>query len=484
MPGILVYACLFFVLLTVPLFGALAYYRLYKAKILFINQNKIRDVRYFGKSFSHMIESRLDEAADHKIQLSKAEEFIEADENKDFPENVEVLVIAREKDFCIPPETRRFEKEIYAAKNFYSASREPIELRAVYSGQNMILPENTSIIRWADSYGTLAVYDNCDLGVQTSARKRMCIGMNCSFQRLYAPEIYLGQYPSSLLDERTDKDPRIYQMGIQSQKQVDVRYISKDMIDENGVVDFNVVAKGNLEILEHIIVNGDIRSHKGVRLYDGAIVCGNIFAEKDIYLGRHSAVLGNVFSQGNIYFEEGALAGRRNRISSVIARGRIVFEKNNFVFGYVSCDKGKVLSGDVKKDTENSYKFLGEENFTEYLLFKDLKEYAAVDGQGFRLYDHLKGVTIPAGALKIMESMFYSCSNLEQADIPEELEEIDSHAFQGCTKLKEISLGKLKNLKKIGDAAFEGCESLEEIVLPRTLQTLGKASFSNCKNLK
>ena len=76
-----------------------------------------------------------------------------------------------------------------------------MELRAAYSKGKMILPENTEVVRWVDSDQTLAVYDGCDLGLSASARQRMCLGQGCRFRRLFAPEIYLGQYPDTLMDE-------------------------------------------------------------------------------------------------------------------------------------------------------------------------------------------------------------------------------------------------------------------------------------------
>ena len=103
-----------------------------------------------------------------------------------------------------------------------------------------------------------------------------------------------------------------------------------------------------LTVTEKIIVQGDIRSHRGVRLCEDSVVCGNIFAEGDVLLEKNTAVLGNIFSQGSIRLEERATVGQRGKISSMIARETITFDKDNFVFGYVRCEKG----GDVYKRQE------------------------------------------------------------------------------------------------------------------------------------
>mgnify|MGYP002510104501 CR=1 FL=1 len=482
------FLCVF--MLAVPLGGAIIYYKTRQAEILRINQMKVRDGRYFAKSFAALVEGKLDEIKENKISLSRPEEFIDADVQKVYPEEVEKVVVARRSDFHIPSQVKVFAKEIYAAKNFRPIKGGAVELRAAFSRGKMILPENTDVVRWVDSDRTLAVYDGCDLGLSASARQRMCIGQGCRFHRLYAPEIYLGQYPDELMDEKKGKDPRIYRMGIQKARWENIRYISNDMINEEGVVDFSVVSGSNLEVLEKLIVNGDIRSHKGVRLYDGSIVCGNIFAEGDVHLGRNACVLGNIFTQGSIYFEEGAVAGQRSRISSVIARKVITFEKNTFVFGYIDCEAGgeilgkKPEEGEEKEKPARKYKYLGNPWEEHYLKFSSLDDYNNVDKQGFRFFREMKDVVIPYGAKRIPDSMFYSCSGLERVEIPDTVEEIGNHAFAECEKLKDISFQRLTHLRKIGTSAFENCKALKSVFLPGALEKIGGAAFSGCTNME
>ena len=490
MLGITICGALVVFMLGIPLAGALLYYKTRQAEILPINQNKVRDGRYFGKAFAALVEEKLNETEGNKIVLSRPEEFIDADVQKEYPEEVGNVVVARKADFQIPPQVKVFEKEIYAAKNFCPVRSGVLELRAAYSKGRMILPENTEVVRWVDSDQTLAVYDGCDLGLSASARQRMCLGQGCRFRRLFAPEIYLGQYPDTLMDETEGKDPRIYRMGVQKAHRENIRYISNDMINEEGVVDFTVVSGSNLEVLENLIVNGDIRSHKNVRLYDGSIVCGNIFAEGDVHLGRNACVLGNIFSQGSIYFEEGAAAGQRTRICSVIAREAITFEKNTFVFGYVDCEAGGEILEEKREEREEQkepvreYKYLEAAWKGHYLRFPSLDDYNHVDQQGFRFFREVRDVVIPYGAKRIPDSMFYSCTGLEHVEIPDTVEEIGDHAFAECVKLKNIPWRRLKRLKKIGISAFENCKELKSVYLPGSLKELGGAAFGGCEKVE
>lgn len=479
-------SCFFSLMLLIPLLGAVVYYKTHKSDILFIKQDNSRDARYFGKSFRSMIEQALQNQPMGYIQLSTKEKFIDADKTEIFPEEVEAMVISRENDFRIPDKVKVFEKEIYTAKRMWRTSREPLELRAVYSKRDMMLSENTTVVRWADSDGTFQCLDHCNLGKSVSSAKGICIGYDCLFERLYAPVIYLGQYPEEIKSKGKNTDSRYYNLGSPIKESRNVRYISDDMIDEEGKVRCTVISEFTLKVTENLVICGDIRSHKGVRLYENVVVNGSVFAEKDIYVGKNAIILGNVFSQGSIYFEEGSGAGQKGRINSVIAREKIFFSGKNRVYGYVSCQEGKVEEQpeEQRKEGKPHRRFLPNPVHEKHLTYRDLLEYENIDDQGYRYCVWIETAKIPEGATKIAESMFYQCKNLRLATLPDSLEEICSYAFAGCKSLKKISLSQMKNLKKIGTSAFEGCESLVEIALPESLEFLGAAAFSGCKNLE
>lgn len=479
---IIAFMVLFVLMLAGPVIGAALYYKTRKGTVLHINQERIRDARYFGKSFSQMIEKNMNSITGNKIRLSREETFIDGDKQAGSNEKMAELIIAREKEFSPPALVKEFRKEIYSGENAMLSGK-GVKVRAIYCKKKMILGYKTQVIRWADAEETLAVYDDCDLGISASAGEQMSIGYHCSFRRLYAPQIRLGQYPDSKRRAEDGKDPKIYRLPIQTSKEKNMRYISKEMINEKGVVDFSVVSWRNVTVTEKIIVQGDIRSHKGVRLCDDAVVCGNIFAEEDVLLGKNAAVLGNIFTQGSVYFEERATAGQRGRISSVIARESITFEGNNFVFGYVSCEKeGKVEaaaeSGDMRK-----LQYLGMPSHLEKLTFKDLYDYEHVDQQGFRGEASLREVVIPSGAASVPDSMFFACKSLERVTFPYSIKRIGNYAFADCYKLKRLKGFSEMMLEEIGTSGFENCRELETVTFTSALRRLGGAAFGGCSSL-
>lgn len=66
--------------------------------------------------------------------------------------------------------------------------------------------------------------------------------------------------------------------------------------------------------------------------------------------------------------------------------------------------------------------------------------------------------------------------------IPENIEEIDSYAFSGCTGLTTIAIPE--GVKKIGKYAFFGCGELTNIIIPKSVTEISKDGvFSHCKSL-
>lgn len=471
----------FIILLMLPIFFSALYYKKRKGEILFINQDKVRNPRYFGKAFASLIERNIDTAKEGIIQLSKKEPFIDGDALEEFPDSVDKLVICRNNEFQVP-QKKEFLKEIYSVANTWIKG--DTVLRAAYSSSDMILGSHTEVIRWVDAEGTLAVYDNCDLGISATSGTRISIGENCKFRRLFAPQICLGQYPGHIADPVEGKDKRIYRLAVQTDKEKNVRYINKEMVNDEGVVDFSVLSWKNVSVTERVIVKGDLRSHKGVRLCEGAIVVGNIFAEKDVVLEKDSCVLGSIFSQEDVFLSKGVAVGKEGAISSIIARGNIKAEPGSFVFGYMSCEREGEVLGNKEPDYEGTMTYLERIPPVKILRFKDLEDYEGVDQQGFRFYRELQEVVIPEGAKRIPPSMFFGCTALRKVEIPDSVEEIEDFAFADCECLEEISLAGKTQLRRIGVSAFENCRLLEKVEFAASLKILDASALAGCSNLK
>ncbi len=460
---IFVIAVLFTFMVLLPIIGSTWYYKSKESDVLFINQDKTRDPRYFGKSFSKSIKKGLDTVSSGKIQLSKMEEVIEAEKQGGFEESVDKLVIAK-KDLTVPSNCK-FRKEIYGAENI-EINGDGI-LRAAYSDKNMVVGSRTTVRRWIDANGTLAVYDDCNLGTSVTSKERISIGKGCTFHRAFAPQICFGQYPGALGTSVDKSGKKYYPVRERVENFKNAKYISKENGDDDGIIHSSVVTWRNLSITENIIVRGDIRTQKGIRLCEGAVVCGNIFAEKDVMLDKNTCVMGSIFTQGDVYMKEGATVGKKGAISSLIARGKIEIESGCFIYGDISSEKGGIV---LKKEGEETfageYTYLEAIDFPKTLSFDSLDEYENVDIQGYRHYEHLEEVVIPEGAKNIPDSMFFGCTGLKKVVIPKSVESIGAYTFARCTQLEELQIEEESALCEIGEQCFWECENLAATQIP------------------
>ncbi len=480
---IIILAIVFLVMLTAPFGIAYIYAKNRKSDILLIRQEKVKDARYFGKSFAKMVEENLETTEKGTICLSHQERFVDGDKRVISTQEVDQIIICRDEDFIAEKEVKAFHKEIYSANNVAMLGNETV-LRAAYAKKMMVLGKGTIVERWVDAEETLAIYDDCRLGMSASAGRRLSIGKGCTFHRLFAPEILVGQYPESIKLMQSKTIPRL----LESEKELEVvrniKTIDNKLANDDHVANITVLSVEDVVVLERLIVKGDITSEKSVRVCDNAIVCGNIFAEEDIRIGSDAIVFGNVFTQGSIYLESGAMIGRPGSIVSVIAREDIVMEKKVTIHGYVSCEKnGSVVSAATEREDEQ-YSYLSLAAIRTHLYLEDASSYEKVKETGFRNDEFLQKVEINLALKEIPRSLFYGCKSLKSVSLPISIERIGQHAFAECVELAEMtSLSELK-LGTIETSAFENCHKLPGITLPEQLTCIGNAAFSGCSELK
>ena len=84
-----------------------------------------------------------------------------------------------------------------------------------------------------------------------------------------------------------------------------------------------------------------------------------------------------------------------------------------------------------------------------------------------RIPDRICGCPVTS----IGKSAFAKLSHVEDIVCPHSLEHIAAHAFEGCHKLRSITLNS--GLRSIGEEAFFLCTALEDIDVPATVESFG-----------
>ena len=96
----------------------------------------------------------------------------------------------------------------------------------------------------------------------------------------------------------------------------------------------------------------------------------------------------------------------------------------------------------------------------------------------------IKSVHFPKSLLKIGNSAFWLCEELESVTFEEDcaLTEIEEYGFCSCISLKKITLPE--SIKSIYSYAFMNCEALKEITIPYSTTLLKAYIFEECFSLE
>ena len=135
----------------------------------------------------------------------------------------------------------------------------------------------------------------------------------------------------------------------------------------------------------------------------------------------------------------------------------------------------KVYNGILVKVDESDIKLL-EKNPEKF--WENIRE---INSFAFDGCTNLTSIEIPDGIEAIGNYAFSDCPNLTSVKIPYSVKSVGKYAFYGCTYLASIEI--LDGLETIGDYAFNGCANLTNIEMPDSVKTIGDYAFNECKGL-
>lgn len=136
----------------------------------------------------------------------------------------------------------------------------------------------------------------------------------------------------------------------------------------------------------------------------------------------------------------------------------------------------KIEVGDILKNSKAEYKVLNNntvafDKCTSKAASFTVPDAIDVDGRIFTI-------------TKISRKAFSGNKKVKTVTVGNNITEIESSAFNGCSKLTTVKF-KGKKLKKIGTGAFKNCSKLKSIsLLSPSLKTISASSFYGCKSLK
>ncbi|KAL3937766.1 MAG: hypothetical protein SGBAC_007198 [Bacillariaceae sp.] len=140
-----------------------------------------------------------------------------------------------------------------------------------------------------------------------------------------------------------------------------------------------------------------------------------------------------------------------------------------------------------ERDQAEVFYYSGIERVPNYVTVVHLHEYMkSVPYEAFYLKKVLRKVQFHDASLRVIsERAFGSCSALEEAILPDSIEEIERGAFSNCTSLHTVYISpKARLLTVIAQGAFSHCNSLVSFQVPPSVRVLERAAFSRCERLQ
>lgn len=137
-------------------------------------------------------------------------------------------------------------------------------------------------------------------------------------------------------------------------------------------------------------------------------------------------------------------------------------------------------------DSTSGFKTVFNEATTNIVNIKINQGTKVIEG-AFKNLKAVKKIELPNTIKVVASSAFEECSFLEViTNLPTNLERIYSSTFKGCKELKaDIILSLINdNLKVIDKLAFANCQQLTEITIPDNVISLGAGVFNGCSKLK
>lgn len=152
-----------------------------------------------------------------------------------------------------------------------------------------------------------------------------------------------------------------------------------------------------------------------------------------------------------------------------------------------------VISAAQEMDYEDfTYELINDEKEAAITKYKGTKTDVVIPDQiagkpvtkiGYRAFEENGQLTsIKMGNnVKIIERNAFAQNTNLKTIILENVEEMESGAFYGCSNLKEINWGT--KLQTIGNEAFGYCTNLQTVNVPDSVVTIGDGAFRGCLNV-
>ena len=109
------------------------------------------------------------------------------------------------------------------------------------------------------------------------------------------------------------------------------------------------------------------------------------------------------------------------------------------------------------------------------------EEIQEIESNAFENNKGLKEIIIPNSVKAIRNAAFNGCQNVTAITLPEGLKEIEFYTFERCSKLESLVIPD--GVTYIGGYAIEDSKRLKELIIPASVTEINQNAFYGCKKL-
>ena len=192
--------------------------------------------------------------------------------------------------------------------------------------------------------------------------------------------------------------------------------------------------------------------------------------------------------------EAGTLCDRiksdlKYKITSLKLSGELNIDDIQYIRGMAGCyydTKGSKYDGHLEGLDLKDASFVSSDHSIQ--VYDGSHSYDAYSGDeksvgrfAFSFLPCLKKIILPDNVNNIETCAFEGCTDLSFLELPSGLTSIGERAFNDCTGLRSLQLPS--GLLSIGNGAFLNCIGLSSLQLPSGLTSIGMNAFSGCSGL-
>ena len=191
--------------------------------------------------------------------------------------------------------------------------------RALLSDAEILLENETQVLRWMHAESSLFAGQDCGLYGRASSSKCLTLSPGCTFERIYAPVIYSSSAAATLsIRNEYAAYAKLAHSGIGRTR---VRGIVHFPADEQHRGD--VVATRSIELDQGACVLGSVKANGDTTLRERAEVHGSLVSSKRIHISSGCFVKGPIIAEREVIIDSGVqvgLPGTPTTISAPIIR--------------------------------------------------------------------------------------------------------------------------------------------------------------------